>query len=339
MLLSICIPFYNRFENLSRIIDSISKCNSKDFEVVIIDNCSPNDVRKIIPKHDERFRVVRRDRAVDGRLNCGQATSFGYGDFCLELLDKDFIDGTKLEFFLDALKKNRGVSCGICQLNSTVEKGSIVINTRQKRIADMVVVRHPSGIFIRNSCIHESENYLSLSDMESDQIVTLLFATALAKGACMHFNYPLIFTETSDEAEITPSYTYFRGNLWFYPSRQMEAFDRYCGVLDKFGLMQSNRVVNYLYFQLIRSCTFGYRDTMNNIKICHHYGIEPIDITSNEIKKWKKEVEEHFLQSTYFKLSQGKRKQIIRIGSIYYKYLMLKFLLRTKILNRKEKLT
>ena len=40
MLLSICIPTYNRPESLLNCLNSLAKQKNKDFEVCIADNCS-----------------------------------------------------------------------------------------------------------------------------------------------------------------------------------------------------------------------------------------------------------------------------------------------------------
>ena len=48
MLLSICIPTYNRPEYL-KIVPSICAQKSKDFEVCISDNASKIDIYKLLP--------------------------------------------------------------------------------------------------------------------------------------------------------------------------------------------------------------------------------------------------------------------------------------------------
>ena len=51
MLLSICIPTYNRPLNLANCLNSFykqKKLNKKDFEICISDNCSKQNIAKVI---------------------------------------------------------------------------------------------------------------------------------------------------------------------------------------------------------------------------------------------------------------------------------------------------
>lgn len=56
MLLSICIPTYNRPENLKNCLNSISKQKSKDFEVCISDNASKSNIYKIIKPFKKKLK-------------------------------------------------------------------------------------------------------------------------------------------------------------------------------------------------------------------------------------------------------------------------------------------
>ena len=44
MVLSICIPSYNRLDELKKLLCSISKAKSDEFEVVVVDNGSSDDI-------------------------------------------------------------------------------------------------------------------------------------------------------------------------------------------------------------------------------------------------------------------------------------------------------
>ena len=57
MLLSICIPTYNRPENLKNCLDSIAKQVCTDFEVCISDNASKVDIAKTIQPYKKKFKI------------------------------------------------------------------------------------------------------------------------------------------------------------------------------------------------------------------------------------------------------------------------------------------
>ena len=64
MILSICIPSYNRVEHLNNCLNSIliAKNNfpSFDFEVCVSDNNSEQDVKKIIQNVENQSEIQQR---------------------------------------------------------------------------------------------------------------------------------------------------------------------------------------------------------------------------------------------------------------------------------------
>lgn len=60
-LLSICIPTYNRAENLKECIESIIKQDAfspDNIEIVISDNCSTDNTREIVKKYTEKYENI-----------------------------------------------------------------------------------------------------------------------------------------------------------------------------------------------------------------------------------------------------------------------------------------
>ena len=72
MLLSICIPTYNRPNQLPNCLHSIylAKKNSNlDFEVCISDNGSNYDVTKVVEKYKDKLSI-RLNKNKIGRASC-----------------------------------------------------------------------------------------------------------------------------------------------------------------------------------------------------------------------------------------------------------------------------
>ena len=60
MLLSICIPTYNRPSSLTNCLNSIyvqKKINKKDLEICISDNCSKFNIRKVIKPFKKKLNI------------------------------------------------------------------------------------------------------------------------------------------------------------------------------------------------------------------------------------------------------------------------------------------
>ena len=118
LLLSICVPFYNRYDNLEKIINSVIKAKSREFELLIVDNCSERGIRDAIDFNDDRIKIIRRDIAVSGEENGIFTVVYANGKYSMFLLDKDYIEGERIDTFLDVLNENENVIAGYCKINA-----------------------------------------------------------------------------------------------------------------------------------------------------------------------------------------------------------------------------
>ena len=85
MLLSICIPTYNRVQNLEDCLNSIKisniSQNNLDFEVCISDNGSLEDPSKIVEKFKKFFKIKfnRNNKNLGFALNAIKTVSMAEG--------------------------------------------------------------------------------------------------------------------------------------------------------------------------------------------------------------------------------------------------------------------
>ena len=75
-LLSIVIPVYNEERTLEKIIDLIHSGPIKDFEIIVVDDKSTDDSRKIATK---LFRQAKIDRLFFKKLNGGKGSALKIG--------------------------------------------------------------------------------------------------------------------------------------------------------------------------------------------------------------------------------------------------------------------
>ena len=97
---SICLITYNRAAQLRKTLDSILVQTLGDFELIISDNCSPDNTQQVCleyEKRDSRIKYRRNERnlGMTGNLNaCIRASS---GEYIANLFDGDIYDPTLLE--------------------------------------------------------------------------------------------------------------------------------------------------------------------------------------------------------------------------------------------------
>ena len=118
MLISICIPTYNRPESLLNCLNSLSLQSKKNFEVCISDNCSKKNIARLIQpfKKKLKIRYNRNSRNLGFALNLLKVSKMAKGDFIWFLGDDDLIIKNGIEKLDNIIKKN--TKCDFFWVNS-----------------------------------------------------------------------------------------------------------------------------------------------------------------------------------------------------------------------------
>lgn len=110
-LLSICIPSYNRVEQLSRLLLSVSIQSFKDFEVIVTDD-SPNDSVKSLCESFENsipLMYFKNEKALGTPENWNEGIRRATGQWIKLMHDDDwFLNNDSLAIFADAIKGGEG---------------------------------------------------------------------------------------------------------------------------------------------------------------------------------------------------------------------------------------
>ena len=107
--ISIVIPVYNVEKYITQCLESVQKQTFKDFEVIIIDDGSPDESYKIYQRYadnDCRFKIVKKQNAgVSEARNTGieEAT----GDFVMFIDSDDWMEETACEVLYNEALKNQ----------------------------------------------------------------------------------------------------------------------------------------------------------------------------------------------------------------------------------------
>ena len=116
---SVCITSYNRPQKLYRTLESLSIQTRQPDEVIVSDDCSPNDVTEVIRRWQGRFANFiynrnSRNLGMPGNLNL--VISMARGKYIANLHDADEFDPTLLEKWERALDDHPSagfVFCGV----------------------------------------------------------------------------------------------------------------------------------------------------------------------------------------------------------------------------------
>lgn len=274
LTLSICIPSYNRFEKLRETVKKILEAKSTDFEIMIVDNCSPRNIDDIISFDDSRLRIIKRDIAVSGIKNISDSLFLGNAKYSLILLDKDQIKGDRLDDFIHILSENE-VMGGYCEINSKDEYYEVVDSSTVKRFG--FLSKHPSGDFYNvrylKSFVLDNSEKLDYDAFNFD----IYLAYCASRGKMLYYNSPLIESSLDKiEKEDLRSLTFSQenSNLFYMPQKRIEEFKGYVNYLFNLDikLVEKRKTMMKLAKRTLYNVTWEYRSIMVNTTICNHYG-------------------------------------------------------------------
>lgn len=290
LLLSICIPSYDRFDLVNRNLESIfSKAKSKNFEVVVIDNCSPKDIMQEITIRNPRLRIIKRKQAVSGFRNVNESLSFAEGKYALLCLDKDGIQGEFLDDFLDALGRHPEVCGGACAILPP-KRYKVEICKEHKVKKFGYTGRHPSGDFYKTSCMKKV--YAKFTDEQIDYpwAFDWFLAECAAMGDMMTYDYPLMIKEPvhKERGRQSSSVSPKKENVFFLPPYLISQFYLNYAHLWQLEIPRKEKlgVLRFLYRKALVSMTVNYRMVMLDKKTCFHYYVEPKYVSSKEMLHW-----------------------------------------------------
>ena len=107
MLISICIPTYNRPESLLNCLNSLSLQTNKNFEVCLSDNCSKKNIKNLIQPYKKKLKIRfnRNKKNLGFALNLLKVSLMAKGDFIWFLGDDDLTVNNSVKYLTNLIKK------------------------------------------------------------------------------------------------------------------------------------------------------------------------------------------------------------------------------------------
>lgn len=102
---TVAIPTYNSGERfLTDAIDSVLTQSFSDFELLISDNCSPDNTSEVVGGYtDPRIRYVRHETNIGANANFNYCLNHASGEYLVLLSDDDLLDPDFLQTCVDAV--------------------------------------------------------------------------------------------------------------------------------------------------------------------------------------------------------------------------------------------
>jgi glycosyltransferase involved in cell wall biosynthesis len=127
---SVCLPVYNGERYLKVAIDSVLSQTFKDFELLIIDDCSTDDSPNIIADYqsrDGRIKVVKNSHNLGLFNNYNECIKQACGRFIKLFAQDDVFHPTILERMVEVLATRDNVALVTCAKGWISETGEVVV--------------------------------------------------------------------------------------------------------------------------------------------------------------------------------------------------------------------
>ena len=160
-ILSICIPTYNRVDALKELLDSLLTIKREDYEIVITDNCSNDNTKKIIKSYsNEKIRYILNEKPIPALMNMIHSIFNARGKYALYCNDRDILYPEKIYKLIDYLK-NQDLSFVFCPRKSKYSENLIIFEKGYDSLIHQNCVHHPTGLIFNRELI---EQYLNVND-------------------------------------------------------------------------------------------------------------------------------------------------------------------------------
>lgn len=106
-LVSIITPSYNTCNFISQTIESVLNQTYKNWEMIIVDDCSNDNTREIVSRyHDPRIKYFENEKNTGAAYSRNRALKMAKGEWVAFLDSDDLWDKTKLEKQITFMKNN-----------------------------------------------------------------------------------------------------------------------------------------------------------------------------------------------------------------------------------------
>lgn len=108
-LVSVIVPVYNVERYISKCLDSLCNQKYENFEIIVVDDSSPDGSAEIVKKYVEKDRRIRYIKRENGGLGAARNTGIkmSRGEYICFVDSDDWVDSNYISKFVDNLEKDK----------------------------------------------------------------------------------------------------------------------------------------------------------------------------------------------------------------------------------------
>jgi glycosyltransferase involved in cell wall biosynthesis len=297
ILLSICIPTYNRINLLPTLVNSILQIQDDRFDICVTDNGSTDESYEWLLKHeDDKLHVFRNEKNY-GYNNFVKCLYNADGKYALMIVDRDEIIAENIVPLLDFLscqkQKISLVSCAEGEKKLNEYRACYHETVFDRYMGGYPLRAHPSGIVYNMEYVrhYNPEAYYIYGETGFPEC--FLAKDVMTEGISVSYELPIYRNGrvTVKNGEMSKFATNDIKKWYQYPAIQLEMFEGSlkqvlsCGALS----IDEKKEILKSYKKNMMALLFSYKKNAFD-KSTHgqraHYGFRPRIITTAEMLHW-----------------------------------------------------
>lgn len=293
IILSICIPTYNRKNRVIELIREILNNKSPEYEIVVLDNASTDGTYEEIEKiKSSKLKLFKNDILISAQENGLKALTLGKGKYVMHFNDREIANHIYLDNIIEFLKKNDlsfiffKSSNRLNSLESIFEKGI----EAKKELNEFG--HHPTGLTFRKDYLKKID-LNKYSSFENVNIYPYFFVIydILEYGKTATFH--TMFWKHASKEFIKNNRSGFivdKSKIWFSPEQKYDQLYKQSKKIIEDKILKNENIRQNLLIRCFKekmseiSYSYIYYYT-HNVEECYHYGIEPTYLRFNDFIK------------------------------------------------------
>lgn len=353
IILSFCVPSYNRRDATLMIVNSILQYEGEDIEVVVVDNCSTDDTISCLSQIDDKrlhYFINKQNYGAVG--NFVESLRFGKGIYSFVALSRDDIHSAKIKELVEFLKMH-DYSALYCGEDGSDHQNVIYTKGRNSLLAFPYKSLHPTGFIYKTDLI---KSYIKNDySAEADKIYgsyphDIWMVQACLDGDTCSYN-KVIRKRVSDEYYNSHKSTFHSKNdeLFFSPKSVRHQFEIYVNHIRLLNIgKDTKRILECDCFKrLLYESTIRYMSYVSSPDICNHYSVDTKNLSLQDLLNIIDDINQYIITNEV-DLLNNRRILILKSNAkiavfIQYSYRRLRLYIRKKkkeiaVLIRNKKL-
>jgi glycosyltransferase involved in cell wall biosynthesis len=282
ILISFCIPTYNRADLVMRCVMSILEIDSAAIEVVVVDNDSPDGTEKTIKSiEDARISYYKNPTNLGAVMNIIETIKKAEGEWVFFLSDEDTVEKSSIEEIIVNLSNNDCSDTAVMLGNVRNYDGSYIYRYKNAKyskgdeaICNVGFTHHyMSGAMVskRHIDAKELERYAPSDGMYPH--INLL-TRACVNGGAITFDKDVCTVSCYEGRKSFVEKP--NQEFYFHPNNRFEQFKIFTKIANTIIEKPELRIkmLERIYFHYLEAATYSWENVIKTESIRNHFGID-----------------------------------------------------------------